>query len=342
METPFDRHQTLTEFFAPSKARRIWQVILAILTSLMVIGAAYEYTKPKPEPARMTHSSRDDTYSYIDVVLLSEWVYQVSGDENYTFYEAMDSDGNWFLVSLKNKAFQPLQAHVDAYYAYFSDDYMHYTYPAPTRLSGMPSFISYDDVSELSEFYDVTFAEFDEIFGGYYLNEGVSNADGIAVLYITGAVIFGLFLLALVLQTATVKRNFAKSEQRLYERGRLDDAEREFSAPESVFFPKSQLILSKQFVFSGSSGWVLPYTDIGWAYLRTQRSYGVAVGKQIMAGLVDGKTIVLAARSVTDALLNDTAQAIYAANPDCLIGYSADNIQLYRRRVKEYKQANSN
>jgi hypothetical protein len=45
---------------------------------------------------------------------------------------------------------------------------------------------------------------------------------------------------------------------------------------------------------------------------------------------------------VTDALINDTAQAIYAANPDCLIGYSADNIQLYRRRVKEYKQANSN
>ena len=338
MEAPSERQQTLSEFFAPGKARRVWQIILAVLTSLMVIGAAYEFTKPKPEPARMTHASSDDTYSYVDVVLLSDWVYQVSGDENYTFYETMDPDGNWLLVSLNEKTFQPLRSHVDAYNAYFTDDYMNYSYPEPTRLSGMPSYISYDDISELCEYYGVTFTEFDEIFGGYYLNEGASNADVNAVLYLIGTVIFGLFLLAIVLQTSAVQRNYKKSEQRLYELGKLDEAETEFSAPESVFIPKPRLILSKQFVYCGSSGWVLQYTDIGWTYLRTQHSYGVAVGKQIIAGLADGKTVVLAAQSVNDAVLTDTAQAIYTANPNCLIGYSFDNIKLYHQRVKEYKQ----
>jgi hypothetical protein len=38
-------------------------------------------------------------------------------------------------------------------------------------------------------------------------------------------------------------------------------------------------------------------------------------------------------------MLTETARAIYAANPDCLIGYSFDNIKTYKQRVKEYKQS---
>jgi len=337
METNAAKQQTLSEFVAPSKAMRIWQIILAVVLSLIILGAAYEYTKPKPEPVRMTHASSDDTYSYVDVLLLSDWVYEVTGDENYTFYEAMDPDGNWFLIDLDDKTFESLSQHVDAYNAYGTDDYMNYTYPAPTRLSGMPTYITYDDTQSLSEYYGLSFADFDDIFGGYYLNEGTSNADTNAVLYLTGAVIFGLFFLVIVLQISSLRRNYKKSEQRLYELGKLDESETEFSAPESISFPKSKLILSKQFVFCGSSGWVLPYEDIGWAYQRTQRSYGVPVGKQIMAGLTNGKTIVLTARGVNDQVLTDTARAIYTANPNCLIGYSFDNIKLYHQRVKEYK-----
>lgn len=342
MDATTEKQQTMTEFMRPSKALRVWQIILAALVSLMLLGAVYEFTKPKPEPVRMTHESSDDTYSYLDVLLLSDWVYQVSGDENYTFYEAMDPDGNWFLVSLDEKTFAPLKQHVDAYNAYFTDDYMNYSYPEPTRLSGMPTYISYDDTQELSSYYNISFTEFGELFGANYLNEGVSNASVNAVLYLTGMFIPGLFLLAIVLQGSAVKRNYRKSEDRLYALGVLDDAEAAFSSPESVRFEKSKLVLSKQFVFSGGSGYVLPYEDIGWTYLRTQRSYGIAVGKQIMAGLVNGKTVALASRAVNDQVLTTAAQAIYSANPNCLIGYSFDNIKLYNERVKEYKRSHPN
>ena len=40
---------------------------------------------------------------------------------------------------------------------------------------------------------------------------------------------------------------------------------------------------------------------------------------------------------VNETVLSETARAIYTANPNCLIGYSFDNIKLYRQRVKEYK-----
>ena len=49
---------------------------------------------------------------------------------------------------------------------------------------------------------------------------------------------------------------------------------------------------------------------------------------------LDGEVVV----RLNDEVLSATAQAVYAANPNCLIGYSFDNIKLYKLRVKEYKQ----
>jgi hypothetical protein len=202
---------------------------------------------------------------------------------------------------------------------------------------GMPSYISSGDVDQLASYYEVSSPEVTAYFGENYLNEGASNAFSGAIVYIMGAVIFGLFLLAVAAQIGFVNRNYKKSEARLYELGLTDDAEAQFSSPESVKFDKAKLILSPDFAFSGSSGYVLPYEDIGWLYQRKQRSYGVTVATHLMAGLVSGKTIYLASRKVDDGLMTQVAQSVLSKNPNCLIGYSFDNIRLYGQRVKEYK-----
>lgn len=337
MDAQTETSQTMSEFFAPRKSVRVWRIILAVLTTLMIIGAAYEFSKPKPEPVRMSYSTGTDTYVYLDVQLLSDWVYDVSGDEAYTFYEAMDPDGNWYIVSLDQKTFDTLLPYVDAYNAYFTDDYQNYAYPKPVRLTGMPSYISYEDVAQLASYYQVTSAEVTDYFGPNYLNEGASNAAEGAVLYLIGVMIFGLFLLAVAAQIGFVNRNYKKSDARLYELGLTDEAEAQFSSPESARFDKAKLILSADFAFSGSSGWVLPYEDIGWLYQRKQRSYGITVATHLMAGLVNGKTVYLASRHVNDGLVTQVAQATLRKNPNCLIGYSFENIRLYGQRVKEYK-----
>jgi hypothetical protein len=340
MEAPSERQQSLSEFFAPSKSLRIWGIVLAIIVSLFIIGAAYEFTKPKPEPARMTHETSTDTYVYLDVFLLSDWIYDVSGDESYTFYAAMDPDGNWFVVSLDEETFSSLSAHTDAYNAYWTDDYANYAYPLPTRLYGMPTYIISEDSSDLAQHYDFTLSEFNDLFGENYLNEGASNEDTNAMLFIVGAGIFGLFLLAIVLQLATVKRNYKKSDERLYALGLLDEAENQFLNQDTSRYGKMKLVLSKDFAYVGSNGSLVPYTDIAWLYKRTQRSYGITVATQLMAGLTNGKQIFLAPRHANDAFITEVAQKVLAKNPDCLIGYSFDLAKQYHQRVKEYKANN--
>jgi len=332
--------QTLNDFFAPSRAQRVWLAILAVLTSLMILGAAYEIAKPKPEPQRMSHETSDDTFAYLDVQLLSDWVYDVSGEESYTFYEVMDPDENWFLISLDKKTFASLSPYVDAYNAYLAEEDWNGPYPEPTRLTGMPSYIYFDDASALASYYDVSFQEFEEFFGSYYFNEGASNAMADAILYIIGGVMFGLFLLAIVLQLSFARRNRTKSEDRLYTLGILDDAEAQLTEPETVRYEKLRLALSRDFAFVGTSGHILPYADIGWLYQRTQRSRGITVAIQLMAGTVYGKTVFLAPRFSNDAFLAAVAQKVLVKNPDCLVGYTFEQSKIYGERVRDYKANN--
>ncbi len=339
METQTVKQQTLAEFMAPSRALRIWQIILAVLLSAMILAAAYVFTRPQEEPARMAYSLGSGAYCYVDAQLVSDWILDVSGDEDYTLYEAMDPDGNWFILSLDKAALGKLSEQQAAYEAYFSEDYASYSYPLPVRLTGTTRYLTSDDALELASLYEVEAADVTGYFGSYYLAEGENDHNDGAYPFIAGGVLFGLFFVIAVLQGSGMRKNFQKSENRLYELGLIDEAEREFSSPESVSFPKAKLILARRFFFSGASGWALPYEDIGWIYQRTQRSYGIPVSKQIIAGLTDGKTAVLATRAVNDAVLAETARAVYAANPNCLIGYSGENAGLYRQRVKEYKQS---
>ena len=343
METNTTGQQTLSEFMTPSKSARIWQIILAVLLSLMILGAVYEFSKPMQEPVRMSTTLQSGTYSYVDVTMVSTFLLKVTGDTEYTYYDVMDADGNWFIVDIDDPTYATLSVQADAYQSYFTD-YVNnpedFVMPEAVRLTGMTRTLSRSDATDLtSVFTDATTDDILNFYGSIYLEEGTNDQNAGAVLYLVGAFVFGLLFLIVVLQTGSQRKNYRKSEQRLYELGLLDSAEAEFSAPESTRYPKSKLILSQRFAFCGSSGWILPYEDIGWTYQRTQRSYGIAVGKQIIAGLVNGKSVVITNRAVNDAVLTETARAIYAANPDCLIGYSFDNIKTYKQRVKEYKQS---
>lgn len=332
--------QTLDDFFTLSRAQRVWLAILAALTSLMILGAAYEFAKPKPEPQRMTRETSDDTFAYLDVLLLSDWGYNVTGEENHTFYEAMDPDGNWFLLSLDQNTYGSLGAHGNAYHAYLAENNQRVEFPEPTRLTGMPSYLYFDDAIALASYYGVSFQEFEAFFGSYYFNEGASNAMAGAILYIIGGVIFVLFLLAIVLQLSFVRRNKIKSENRLYSLGLLDDAETQLTEPETVRYDKMRLALSRDFAFVGTSGHILPYADIGWLYPRTQRSRGIVVATQLMAGTVYGKTVYLAARFASNEFIAAVAQKVLAKNPDCLVGYTFEQSKIYGERVRDYKANN--
>ena len=338
METTYDHQQTLSEFFQPSKAHKVWKIILAALLSAMILGAGYEFSRPKQDPVRMSADLPGSTYSYLDVQLLSDWIYDVSGDEEYTFYEAMDPDGNWYILSFDSSKVNDLAPYTEAYDAYFSDDYESYSYPEPVRLTGMTRRISSDDVDQLASYYEASGTEVTDYFGSNYFNEGASDRYDGVFFYLLGAFFFGLFLLVLVLQDGSVGRNFRKSEARLYDIGKWDDAENQFLMNTTRRYDKMKLALSQDFIYAGVSGNVLPCEDVGWLYLRKQRSYGITVATQLVAGLKNGKTVYLSSRAANEQALLEIAQALLPKNPNCLIGYTFDNIKTYRANVKEYKQ----
>ena len=338
VETQTGKQQTLSEFLAPSKSSRVWLIIMAALVSLMIIGAAYEFNQPKSDPVRMSTQLDSSTYCYLDVSMVSDWLLKVTGDVDYTIYEAVDPDGNWFLLTLDDDVYATLTAQQEAYNTYFFGNAEDFVLPEPIRLTGVTHSLDSEDVKQIaSVFENTTVSDVNNLYGANYLSEGDNNQSDGVYGYVVGAIFFGMFLLILAINVGAMRKNYRRSESRLYELGKSDEAETEYSSQESVRFPKCKLILSKQFVYCGISGWVVPYEDIGWAYQRTQRAYGIPVSKQIVAGLNNGKTVVLAAKGVNDSVLTDTARAIYSANPNCLIGYSFDNIKLHKQRVKEYK-----
>lgn len=340
MDATTTLQDSLQDFLAPSKKARIAMLVILVLFAAMVAGIVYEGSQPLPEPVRYSADIGSGTYAYLDVQLLSEWVYKVTGDETHTYYEAMDPDQNWYIVDLPNTTYGELEAFVDAYNYLFYEDQPYAEMPEAVRIYGMSRSLDYDTVYDLASAYDVTNTEYTDYFGSCYLDEGAVPESTAKVIFIAGSLVLGLILLVMLIQTATTGASYKKCDDRLYSLGLKDNAEFEFTGLGNQRFEKAKLILSEHFLYSGSSRAVIPYSDILWMYQRIQRHNGIPVSKLLVAGLCSGKSVNVVSRGVNDELMNAVFNAAKAQNPDMLIGYSLDYARQYRARVKEYKLNN--
>ena len=330
---------SMQDFFAPSKGRRIAILILVVVMAASVLGIVAIERKPLEEPVRLAKTLEKGTYCYLDIQLLSDWIIKVTGDDNYTYYEAMDPDQNWFIVSLDDDVANELAACFAAYQYFFYDDAPYAELPEPYRLYGVTGKIRSDDLPSLASYFDATQTEFTDYFGNGYFNEGARPSNDWEVALFTAGAFAFLFLLILLIQTGIVRGNYKKSDNRLYALGKIDDAAAEFTAMGNLRFERAKLVLSDNFIYAATGGIIAPYEDVAWIYKRVQRSYGVAVATTLHAGLIDGRTVALAGVKVTDELLERTAAAILQKNPDLIVGYSLEKNKRYRALVKAYKQA---
>ena len=331
---------SLQDFIAPSKKARIAMLVIFLLFASMVIGLVYEGQQPLPEPVRYSTEISPDTYTYLDVQLLSEWLYKVTGDENHTYYEAMDSDENWFVVDLPDSTYNELEPFVDAYNYIFYEDMPYAEMPEAVRIYGMTRSLNYETTYNLASFYDVANTDYTDYFGSCYLDEGTTPENSMQAILIAGSIVFGIVLFIMLIQAASTNASYKKSDERLYTLGLKDNAEFEFTNITNQRFEKAKLVLSEHFLYSGSSRSVIPYADILWMYQRVQRHNGIAVGRYLVAGLYNGKSINVVSRGLNDELMNTVLNTVKAHNPDMLIGYSLDYARQYRAHVKEYKLNN--
>lgn len=316
-------------------------IIFAVLTALCIAGAVFAGQKPSEEPVQMSHSlDGKSVYAYLDVQLLSDWVLRVTGDSNYTYYEAMDPDQNWFIVALDSTAAEKLQPYIDAYNYLSTDGAPEAEIPEPYRLTGMTYPFSSDDVDSLSSSYSVTGTEYTDFFGTYYLDEGTSpGGTDLALFAVGAAACFVVFLLLFVFDSSA-RHNYKRSDARLYELGKLDDAESEFLNPENLRFARSRFVLSERFAYCSETGVVTAMEDVVWLFKRQMRNYGVVVSTKLIAGLKNGRQVVLVNRFVTDELIDAVSRAAAQENPNVLLGYSLAYARQYRTLAKEYRQNN--
>lgn len=340
MDAASTLQDSLQDFIAPSKKARIAILVILVLFAAMVLGIVYEGQRTLPDPVAYSADVSSGTYAYLDVQLLSEWVYKVTGDETHTYYEAMDPDQNWFIVDLPSSTYSELEPFVDAYNYLFYEDMPYAEMPDAVRIYGMTRSLDYETIYDLASAYDVTNTEYTDYFGSCYFDESAEPENAAQVIFIAGAVILGILLLIMLIQRAATSASYKKSDERLYTLGLKDNAEFEFTGIGNQRFDKAKLILSEHFLYSGSARAVIPYSDILWLYQRVQRHYGVPVSRLLVAGLYDGKSMTVASRGVTDELMNAVFNAAKAQNPDMLIGYSLDYAKQYHARVKENKLNN--
>ena len=64
-------------------------------------------------------------------------MYKVTGDSNYTYYEAMDPDQNWYIVALGDDLAEQLKPYQDAYNYVFIEGAPSAEIPEPYRITGM-------------------------------------------------------------------------------------------------------------------------------------------------------------------------------------------------------------
>ena len=339
MDASASQQISMQDFFAPPKGRKIAMAIFAALTALFIIGAVFAGRKPMENPTRMTRSlDGKSVYAYLDVQLLSDWVLRVTGDSNYTYYEAMDPDQNWYIVSLDSATAEKLQPYIDAYSDFFTDGAPDVQIPEPYRITGMTYPLSSDDVSSLASSYSVSETAYTDYFGACYLDEGTTPDNTDLALFAVGAATCLMVLLILLAVSSSARRNYKRSDARLYELGKTDDAEFEFASLQNLRFERSRFILGEHFAYCSETGVVAALEDVAWLYKRQQRSHGIVVSTQLMAGLKNGRQFTLANRYVTDELIDAVFQAATRQNPDMLFGYSFDCARQYRALTREYKQ----
>lgn len=331
---------SLQDFIRPSKKIRVAILVFLALFAAMVAGVVYENQQPAPEPVRYSTAVDSGTYAYLDVQLLSEWIYKVTGDESHTYYEAMDPDQNWFVVDLPDATYSELEPFVDAYNFLFYEDMPYAEIPDSVRVYGVARSLDSETISDLASFYDVSGSDYTAYFGSCYLDESASPENVAKTIFLAGSIVFGVILLIMLLQNAVTAANYKKCDTRLYALGLEDDAEFEYTGIDNQRFDKAKLVLSEHFLYSGTARVVIPYTDILWLYKRVQRSYGMIVSQLMIAGLFDGRSVTVASRGVTDELMSAVFSAAQTQNPDILAGYSLDYARQYRARVKEFKANN--
>ncbi len=136
----------------------------------------------------------------------------------------------------------------------------------------------------------------------------------------------------------------ARSIKNLQKEGMLELAAQELQSGIKTVYGKNKTIVTENFVFVRNGGVALNCNRIIYIYKNTQ------VIRFLIIPILRVESLMACTPSVSAAaytkigkdkqdVISDIAGRLINFNPNMMVGYTSENIKLYREKVKEYKKA---
>lgn len=270
--------------------------------------------------------SDNGTMAYIDVVGISDWLYQY---DSTVYYTALDAEGYLYTVRLTDSQFEKLAPQL----AYWNDESEDAVMPDAFRLEGLVTAMPSDARTALAECWRITTAEYDLYFGTKCLDATTSAGEAAAGPWLLGTLLCGIFGVAFLVVAVRSAGTAGKFLRRLDELGLTERAARQLqdSACGTVI-GKNRGILTQDFLFGKGTGVVVPYSDILWCYQLDRKRNFVPVNSYLMVG-----TMASAPAGAVDMNRNDRQGVIAEAleviaqrNPGAMVGYNREFAKTFR------------
>ena len=329
-----DSQKIIKKYIMPGGFCRFGRIVFTLLTvALLVMGFVTLNTDTGEAVPFHPIDTPTKTMAYIDVVGLSNWLYQ---SDSVTYYSVEDDMGNLYTVRLKDSQVQEMAAQEK----YWNRETELEPMPAPYRLEGYVQSASTEVKSSLAKSWDISTEEYEMYFGLNYLNATTSVASEKAAGWFVGALfafLFALFFLLIYGRAASMAKKCLKH---LEERNLTDRAAQQLeNTAGHTVIGKNKAIMTQEFLFGKGTGAVLPYSEILWAYKQEVRRYGIPVNCYLVAG-----TAYLKPQGVIDipgadkkGFLGDALAILAQRCPNAALGFTNENRVAYNAAFKAAK-----
>lgn len=328
-----DAKKTVRKYIAPGAWMSVTGIAALILAVVLtVIGVGMDSSVDTSQ-AELFHPlySQTGTLGYLDIVGVSDWIYQYDDD---IYYAAEDADGYLYTVQLSRTQFAKM-AKQNTYWFRESDTE---AAPEPYRLYGMVRRISTTTKQNLSEWWEVTQDEYEDYFGTLFLDGTTTpqmRDSGMVVFAAMMAFMYALIVLAISLPVQSAAR---KSLKHLEEQGQLERAAEELAGSAgALVIGKNRAVLTQNFLFGRKTGVAAEYRDILWCYKKTMRYNFVAVNDSLILNTRTRKNLQGINMGGVDRN-NEPSQAmmtIYQHNDRLLVGFTKENKKAYKEALRQ-------
>ena len=329
-----DSKKVIKKYIMPGTFVRVGCVLFTVILVLTLILGLAALTADVEDPVEFYPTETPaGTMAYIDVVGVSNWLYQY---DDMVYYTVEDAEGYMYTVRLKDSQYNAMTQQQ----TYWNRQTETAPMPEPYRLVGYVQNTTDTIKESLSQSWGISEKEYEEYFGTLFLNAttsvGAENSAG----WFVGALISGMFALLCLIFQMRASKVAKKCLKVLEERCLLDKAAQQLDNPvDHLVIGKNRGILTQDFIFGKGTGAVIAYSDVLWAYKQDQRRNFVVASSYLMAGTpwmgVEG--IIDLNRADREGYIGDALAKIAEKNPEALLGYTNENRKAYKAALKAGK-----